>query len=459
MESDGGKLKLNRLILMLRWPVIAVIGIWYLIVELLEHPGALVRWDATFLSEVIVLETLLITVGVAIGWLVKTIREKTSTLRILEAKNDLSQRLTAASDWDQMTTLLVEYPRTILPLKAASLHTYSTQTEQFELTAYWSTEPPDHGFSSRVPAPHRCSQCAFTQPFKLRSIELLCNIKEDLNIENDFCLPLSYGDAMRAMLQLRLPPDTKPSAEQVEMLNNLGPEMAISLRAAQENHIREQLAAENAAEATRQEITRDMHDTLAQNLAYMQLKLDQIMHQDEQLQVGKFNKDLHKLRDVADESYELVRSTLGALHPNNTRRLAEILSQHAYTFADRVDFDMKFTQEGQPQPLDSMVIHHVYQLYREALSNVDRHAEAKLVETSLMWMEQGFVLTVKDDGQGFDDQPVDEGDHYGLNFMGERVDELNGKFSIDTQPGSGTTITITVPYAPADELTTASNLI
>ncbi len=460
MKTSGGNFKLNQLILMLRWPIIAVVGILILVLEMLEHPGALVRGDSTFYGEVIFLEGLLITVGVVIGWLVKTIREKTSTLNLLAAKNDLIQQLTTANDWDQMTTLLVEYPRTILPLRAASLLTFSPQNEQFELTAYWSADSNDHGFSTQVPSPQKCSQCIFTQAFKLHPAEVLCNNPDvDLANENDYCLPLSYGDAMRAMLQLRLPPDTKPSSDQVEMLNSLGPEMAISLRAAQENHVREQLAAEKAAEAARQGITRDMHDTLAQNLAYMQLKIDQILLQDERQNAQEYNKDLHKLRDVADESYELVRSTLGALHPNNTRRLAEILSQHGYTFADRVDFEMKFNQEGQPQPLDPMVIHHVYQLYREALSNVDRHAEANLVETSLVWMDQGFVLTIKDDGRGFDAQAVDDSSHYGLKFMAERVEELDGEFSISAEVGIGTTITISIPYAPIDEFALSSTQI
>ena len=452
MNTGTGRINLNQLILVLRWPILAVIGIWYLYVELVEHPGALMRWDSTFVIEIIIIEGLIILMGMIIGWLVNTIRENNSTLRILEAKNDLSQQLTTASDWEQMTTLLVEYPRTILPLKVSSLFVYSPKSDQYELTAYWSSDSNDLDYSTRMPAPHRCSKCAYTQPFKLRPVEILCNSREgDLNSENDYCLPLSYGDAMRAILQLRLLPDTKPTPDQVEIINNLGPEMAISLRAAQENHVREQLVAEKSAEAARQGIVRDMHDTIAQNLAYMQLKFDHLLQLNKQEQAEEFDKDLHKLRDVADESYEMVRNTLGALHPANSSRLGETLSQHAYTFAERTDFDIKFSQEGQSRPLDPLVIHHVYQLYREALNNVFKHAEAKLVETSLVWLDGCFQLTIIDDGRGFDTLSVDENGHHGVEFMGERVDELDGEFSIDSEPGKGTIITISVPFVPIDK--------
>lgn len=453
MISGAKKQNLIQLILMLRWPVIIIIGIWILVVELLEHPDVLENGDKTFLYEVIILETLLVVVGVAIGWLVKTVREKSSMVNILEAKNELSQQLTSADDWDQMTTLLAEYPRTILPVEATSLLIYSSKTKQFELTSYWSKDKNNGNLSSRVPIPHRCSKCAYSQPFKVRPVEILCDTADDVLLSgNDYCLPLSYGDSMRAILQLRLPRDVKPSLDQVEMLNNLGPEMAISLRAAQENHIREKMAAEKAAEEARQEITRDMHDTLAQNLAYMQLKLDQMLQQNTRAGTEQNQQNLQKLRDVADESYDLVRSTLGALHPTNSRRLGEILAQYAYAFADRTDLEIRFSQDGQPQLLDPLVIHHVLQVFREALSNVSKHADARLVETRLVWMDGGFELGINDDGRGLESEGMQADGHYGLEFMAERVEELNGQLSVNSMSGEGTSITISVPLSSNGEV-------
>lgn len=442
MISSSGKKKLNRLIRVLRWPIIALIGVWFLFLEILEHPGAFTQLDTTFLSEVVIIEGSLIAVGVAISWFLSTILEKSTTVNILEAKNDLSRRLATAQDWDRMASLLVEYPRSVMPLSAASLFSYSKLNEQYELTAYWSADTDRKGVSSRITETARCMQCAYTQPFVLRPVGTLCSSEtSNSDFEDDYCLPLAYGDSMRAILQLRLPPGSKPTTEQIKMLNSLGPEMAIALRAAQANHAREQLAAERAAEAVRQEITRDMHDMLAQNLAYMQLKLDQITHRDQPPQTD----DLLKLRDVADESYELVRSTLSALHPNNLRRLGDILSEHAYSFAERAQFEVIFTQEGQSQPLEPLVINHVYQLYRETLNNIGKHAQADLVETKLFWKKNGFDLIISDDGIGFDTQSVNSDDHFGLEFMQGRVEELQGNFSLDSIPGKGTTITISIP--------------
>ena len=86
-RSGGGRLNLSQLILILRWLVIAVIGVLIFVVEVLEHPEALPRIDNIFTSKVFFLEGLLIVNGVAIGWLLTTVREKTNSLHILEVNN------------------------------------------------------------------------------------------------------------------------------------------------------------------------------------------------------------------------------------------------------------------------------------------------------------------------------------------------------------------------------------
>ena len=86
-RSGGGRLNLSQLILILRWPVIAVIGILIFLLEVREHPGALQKFDYIFTSEILFLEGLLIVNGVAIGWLLTTVREKTNSLHILEVNN------------------------------------------------------------------------------------------------------------------------------------------------------------------------------------------------------------------------------------------------------------------------------------------------------------------------------------------------------------------------------------
>ena len=86
----------------------------------------------------------------------------------------------------------------------------------------------------------------------------------------------------------------------------------------------------------------------------------------------------------------------------------------------------------------------VVQLAREALSNVSRHAEAATCRVSLYRDERGQVLEVDDDGRGFD-PALATGGGQGLRNLRERARELGGRAEIDSAPGSGTTVRVTIP--------------
>jgi signal transduction histidine kinase len=447
LNSGGGKIKLYQLVLALRWPIIGIVGISILILELIEHPGALTRWDTTFLGEVLLLESLLIITGLAIGWLLSSIREKNTTVNILNSKNELNQRLSSAQDWDQLTELVVEYPRSILPLAGSSLLVYSPKSDQFEVTSYWVSDSHDI-----VPAVHfqgiaTCQECMLNKSAELRMIEKDClQAYTQISDYDCYCLPLKYKNSHGALLHLCLPAEETPTAVQIQLINSLGPEMAVAIKIAEENHTRQKMLAEKMAENVRQRITRDMHDMLAQNLAYLQLKLDQLGNNRSLLEAPDLEEQLLKLRDVSNETYELVRGTLGALHPKNASRLGDVLSQLDDTFTELNDFGIEFNQTGNPRRLDPLTMHNLYQLYREALSNIAKHAQANHVTTNLDWYEDKFTLQIMDDGIGFDLREVQQPNHYGLEIMKERIKQLDGELSIESIPGSGTCLDATIYF-------------
>jgi signal transduction histidine kinase len=86
----------------------------------------------------------------------------------------------------------------------------------------------------------------------------------------------------------------------------------------------------------------------------------------------------------------------------------------------------------------------VVQLAREALSNVSRHAEAATCRVSLYQDERGQVLEVDDDGRGFDPATT-TGTGQGLRNLRERAERLGGRAQIDSVPGQGTRVRVTLP--------------
>jgi signal transduction histidine kinase len=99
-------------------------------------------------------------------------------------------------------------------------------------------------------------------------------------------------------------------------------------------------------------------------------------------------------------------------------------------------------------PLNAEVRHNVFLAYKEALNNVAKHARASEVRISLESIQDGFILQIEDNGQGFvlaprlDPNRVTGGN--GLPNLRARLDKIHGRCEISSRPGFGTKVTFTV---------------
>ncbi len=105
----------------------------------------------------------------------------------------------------------------------------------------------------------------------------------------------------------------------------------------------------------------------------------------------------------------------------------------------RIDLPGEFEQWALP------VRENLFQVAREALSNVAKHAHARQVVIKLARRDAAITMQISDDGRGFTPATVDTSRHLGLHSMQERVHSLNGAIDIISAPGEGTAITVTVP--------------
>ncbi len=205
--------------------------------------------------------------------------------------------------------------------------------------------------------------------------------------------------------------------------------------------------AETAREKERARIARDLHDSLGHSLAYLHLKLDELASQDT-LEKPQWRLDLARMRDVANEAYELVRSTLAASLPTYSSDLATALLVPARAAGRRGNFKVQLISQGQPRPLPPIVQQQSLYVLQEALANVEKHASARQVDIGLVWSEEALTITLADDGQGFDAQCIRSDGHFGLAIMQARAQEINGSLSLTSRPGAGTKLTLQIPLLP-----------
>ena len=89
----------------------------------------------------------------------------------------------------------------------------------------------------------------------------------------------------------------------------------------------------------------------------------------------------------------------------------------------------------------------IYFIAQEALSNIERHAGARQVDVSLARSNGQLLLTISDDGRGFDESQVDE-ERFGLQGMYERAEMIGAMLSVTSTVGQGTVVQLTISHEP-----------
>lgn len=199
--------------------------------------------------------------------------------------------------------------------------------------------------------------------------------------------------------------------------------------------------------AERARLARDMHDTVAQGLTGIVTQLETV--EIESTLDATTRRRLVMVRRLARDNLVEVRRAVAALRPAALENadLADALAAEVALWRQRNEVTADFTVTGTPQAVDTAVAEAVLRATQEALSNVARHAGAHRVGVTLSYLgeeigEDLLVLDVRDDGGGF---VVGERLGFGLIGMRQRVDPLGGRVEIESTPGVGTAISVSLP--------------
>ena len=199
-------------------------------------------------------------------------------------------------------------------------------------------------------------------------------------------------------------------------------------------------------EETRRRIAADIHDDAAQAVAAAGLRIDALIGELEDAEAREAGTNARK---ALAEANRRLRRLLFELRPPalDEAGLAAAL-EHYMTHAfghDGCDWRVDDRLDVEPSPEVRAIL---YRVALEALTNVRKHARARMVEVQLERRGVGVAVQVRDDGQGFDlpapDAPAEPG-HIGLASMRERAEAAGGRFALSSTPGSGTTVDFWMP--------------
>jgi two-component system, NarL family, nitrate/nitrite sensor histidine kinase NarX len=200
----------------------------------------------------------------------------------------------------------------------------------------------------------------------------------------------------------------------------------------------------------RTRLAREIHDGIAQLLAFLKLQTGQMQTFVSQGQVGRLEQALKANYQALSEAYLATRQTIDDLRLTPKDGLRQWLEQIASDFQNSTGLIINLTITPDIHKLPDEVQLQLIRITQEAISNIRKHARASTVTLSAMEWENDFILEIQDDGEGFSPGDIPGISQYGLRGMRERTELIGAEFQIISQPHKGTNIKVSMPI-PMEE--------
>lgn len=203
-----------------------------------------------------------------------------------------------------------------------------------------------------------------------------------------------------------------------------------------------------ATSRERNRLARELHDTLAHTLSAVAVQLEAtnaLWDDDPPTARAMLEQSLAATRDGLGEARRAIHALRAA--PLEDLGLALAIRNLAESVAARAGLALDLHAPERIDDLEPEVEQAVYRIAAEALTNVTRHANARTLTVQLNQAGGQLTLTISDDGRGFDAARSPPDDQYGLRGMRERAEMIGGALEIESQPGEGATVQLTVEAA------------
>jgi two-component system nitrate/nitrite sensor histidine kinase NarX len=374
----------------------------------------------------------------------------------LPALRILSEITTSLSTEDNLDSLLERFLGTMVKLAGAdagAVRVLAADGEHLRLVG--SIGLPPEVLERERYIPLECGVCG--EAARERSVQhsqnlQVCSERTSLSYFGERCrrviaIPLRYQGKILGVYNLFMGTEN-PVPEEVSLLfHSISEHLGMALENARLTRENLRITLTNE----RQMLANELHDSLAQTMAYMNMRLTLLRDAMERGDQDKSNKYLNDLGQALDSAYSELRELLAHFRNRmDPRGLLPALLEIVKSFYDRTGIAIDFDNRAPDMNLTPDQEVQVFHIMQEALTNARKHSRAQNIKLTIEAEDNRYVFSVEDDGVGFS-RPEKSGDgmHLGMNIMEERARRLGGEITVTSHPGAGTRVLLTFPVSAA----------
>ncbi len=256
-------------------------------------------------------------------------------------------------------------------------------------------------------------------------------------------IPINVNEKKLGVLNVASKNWSEVSGDELKILYTIGDLLGIAIERAK---YFEKSIAYGAMEE-RYRLARELHDTLGQGLAAIILRLETV---DALLESGRKPE---KIKETVQYTLELARSNLEEARrsvqglratPLENNSLEEAIDLLVKNYSEKENLNISFNFQGKKRALTVVTESGIFRIVQEALNNIVKHATAKDVKIEIDVEHDNLILTIEDNGKGFEPEQIPKGRH-GLIGISERINLLKGEFNLKSSVGKGTRLEVKIP--------------
>ncbi|MBI3596235.1 MAG: GAF domain-containing protein [Nitrospirae bacterium] len=198
-------------------------------------------------------------------------------------------------------------------------------------------------------------------------------------------------------------------------------------------------------------IAQELHDNIAQSLAYLNMQTKLLEDRFQSELKAPVLEEFHQIRNVIQDTYQDVRNMLidFRIPMKEDEALEPALRKYCQDFGARTGIQTELIGDTDLPLLEPSVRTQIFRMIQESLSNVRKHARARKATVTVRSTSSGLQISVQDNGDGFDLRTTEDSaqQRMGLSIMKERAANLGGTVRISTAAGQGTSVRIDIPLS------------